>query len=445
MLRRHELPSGGGRRCFVIGRQPGVADVLVTDDEAVSRQHAALVPRGDKLYVIDLKSLRGTFIDGVRIKPNDPVLLVEGATITLSDAPPYSFVVRGLAVAVTTASSIPSSSVAPAAPVLPAPPTELPRWQPPSWSVLPSSPVHIELFRGDQRLQSINIGGKKALILGRSAQQADITIPHESVSRQHAALVHAQDGKSSNTLLYIVDLGSAKGTFVESSPTTGWKRLLPNKPVALTSGSRVRLSDCSTLLIVPKPIAPPPTTNSGVEAPALSAEPPEAQAMEGPRFSSLLTTTILKTSHADDVAAARKASAMNLPFPEQAHLGNTEAHDNNLDEDAKSGDESDGDNAPALSNADFRAALLPFLAKSGPKHEEDDDDEYRPAKKQKKKPRKRRRAAGADSDSDEEIAPPISLDKTGEGHAPSGGLMLRKQSVKSGKKASGKSEYKIKF
>ena len=86
-LRRHELPPGP--RCFVIGRQPGVADVVVGDDEAASRQHCAIVPRGERLYLIDLKSTRGTFVDGKRIRPNEPTQLGGGASITLSDAPPY--------------------------------------------------------------------------------------------------------------------------------------------------------------------------------------------------------------------------------------------------------------------------------------------------------------------------------------------------------------------
>eukprot|EP00962_Isochrysis_galbana_P052999 scaffold24468_cov90-Isochrysis_galbana.AAC.2 len=117
LLRRHELRAG--QRCFVIGRQPGVADVLVTDDEAVSRQHAAIVPRGDKLYLIDLKSLRGTFVNGARLKPNEPVPLAAGAAISLSDAPPYSLVVVGLPEAPAAPAAAPAA--APVAPVAAAP------------------------------------------------------------------------------------------------------------------------------------------------------------------------------------------------------------------------------------------------------------------------------------------------------------------------------------
>ena len=64
LVRRIDLRSGGGRRVFVVGRQPGVADVLITEDEAVSRQHAAIVPRGEALYIIDLKSAAGTWVNG---------------------------------------------------------------------------------------------------------------------------------------------------------------------------------------------------------------------------------------------------------------------------------------------------------------------------------------------------------------------------------------------
>jgi len=317
VLRRHELRPGGGRRCFIIGRQPGVADVLVTDDEAVSRQHAAIVPRGDKLYIIDLKSLRGTFVNNARIKPNEPVQLAPGAAIALSDAPPYKLVVVGLVVAPAAPAAVAAARSASAA----AAPADQQRWQPPKWSVVPSVPVSVELVRGGEWLQTVDIGRKRAYVLGRSAQQADLPIAHESVSRQHAALVHALHGEGGAPSLHIVDLGSIKGTYLElPGGAGGWKRLQPNVPVALPPGGRVRLGDCSTLITRPGQL-----TLSGLSAEVTAAmigpagPPVAARAAEpdGPRFSSLMTTTMLRTSVADDVAAARRAQESLLPFPEQ--------------------------------------------------------------------------------------------------------------------------------
>jgi len=99
---------------------------------------------------------------------------------------------------------------------------------------------------------------------------------------------------------------------------------------------------------------------------------------------------------------------------------------------------------PALNNADFRSALLPFLSKPRNKHEEDEDDDEEDAvgkKKKAKKAKKRQHASGVESDdSDGGAAAPDKADK-----GPAGGLMLRKGKVKASKKASSKSEYKIKF
>ena len=95
VVEKHDLSKG--KKSFVLGRQAGVADILVKD-EAVSRQHAALVHRGDALYLIDLKSAAGVTVDGQRIKPNDATALKDGSKFVLGAAP-LSYVVRGLAVA----------------------------------------------------------------------------------------------------------------------------------------------------------------------------------------------------------------------------------------------------------------------------------------------------------------------------------------------------------
>jgi hypothetical protein len=129
---------------------------------------------------------------------------------------------------------------------------------------------------------------------------------------------------------------------------------------------------------------------------------------DGPRFSGLVTTTILRTSHSDDLAAARKAAVLALPFPEAAapraaegragngaagRVGGGEAGsagggavagareasggDNGVEErwGEEEEEEQEEDSGPALSNADFRAALFPFLSRAGPKHGEEEDEE----------------------------------------------------------------------
>ena len=71
LVHTHDLST---RKSFVLGRQAGVAHIHVKD-EAVSRQHAALVHRGEAVYLIDLKSAAGVTLNGKRLPPNDAVPL----------------------------------------------------------------------------------------------------------------------------------------------------------------------------------------------------------------------------------------------------------------------------------------------------------------------------------------------------------------------------------
>ena len=60
--RRHPIPPEG----LVIGRAPP-AD-LVVDDRQVSRSHCRLTLRNGHVWVEDLGSTNGVFVDGVRIE-----------------------------------------------------------------------------------------------------------------------------------------------------------------------------------------------------------------------------------------------------------------------------------------------------------------------------------------------------------------------------------------
>ena len=47
--------------CLILGRQPGVCDLVVEGDESVSRQHGALVGGREGIWLFDLKSTKGVF------------------------------------------------------------------------------------------------------------------------------------------------------------------------------------------------------------------------------------------------------------------------------------------------------------------------------------------------------------------------------------------------
>ena len=394
ILQTHDLSK---KKSFVLGRQAGIADILVPDD-AVSRQHAALVHRGAALYVIDLKSAAGVSVDGKRIAPNDATPLKEGATIALGAAP-LSYIIRGLAAPAAPSTAAPTAAAAqPAAP--PQPPAS---WQPPSWAAAPSRPVSFHLEEGGKRVQTLDLSRHASYVLGRSSATAKIVVPHESVSRQHAAFVHGTPPGVFDAVamaqgelpIRIIDLGSAKGTFIDLG--SGWVAVKPNTPTLLPPGCRVRLGDCPTRIVRPAAAAssaalppPPPPGAAAATAPIGPAGPP----MPPPSSS---TAAADEPATEEPAGAEEEPKAAAEPVPE----------------------------GPKLKNDDFRAALLPFLSKKVEMEKPGGgggDGE---------KPRKKRKG-NEDSDDEAEPPPPLSLGKEdaagggGGGGGGAGMLLLRK-------------------
>ena len=67
----------------VLGRDPGVSDVVLDQDDEVSRRHAAFAPAGAGLTVEDLGSTNGTFVDGRRI--DGAVALSNGTKVQVGE------------------------------------------------------------------------------------------------------------------------------------------------------------------------------------------------------------------------------------------------------------------------------------------------------------------------------------------------------------------------
>lgn len=82
-----ELPTRGTfsltRLRTVIGREFG--DILLREDLNVSRIHMALIAEGRNLYLEDLGSSNGTFLNGTRIQPQKRYPLSDGDTVHLGD------------------------------------------------------------------------------------------------------------------------------------------------------------------------------------------------------------------------------------------------------------------------------------------------------------------------------------------------------------------------
>lgn len=88
----------------------------------------------------------------------------------------------------------------------------------------PKKKWRLYVFKGNEELPILYIHRQSAYLLGRDRKVADIPLDHPSCSKQHAALQYRlvnytkADGSSGRRVqLYIMDLGSANGTFVNNS------------------------------------------------------------------------------------------------------------------------------------------------------------------------------------------------------------------------------------
>lgn len=101
----------------VVGRDPSVNLVLKT--EMVSRRHAQITRQGETCQVTDLGSANGTFVNGVRLAPNAPAPLVDGAVLRFAQVELRFEVAEAPA-----AEEKPSVKPEVAAPVVPPPPAK---------------------------------------------------------------------------------------------------------------------------------------------------------------------------------------------------------------------------------------------------------------------------------------------------------------------------------
>ncbi|XP_076923581.1 protein phosphatase 1 regulatory inhibitor subunit PPP1R8 homolog [Bidens hawaiensis] len=124
-------------------------------------------------------------------------------------------------------------------------------WQPPDWAIEPRPGVYyLDVFKDGHLLDRINLN-KRRHVFGRQLHSCDFVLDHQSVSRQHAAVVPHK-----NRSVYVIDLGSAHGTFVAN------ERLTKDSPVELEVGQSLRFAASTRVYILKKDDAaalfPPP-------------------------------------------------------------------------------------------------------------------------------------------------------------------------------------------
>lgn len=175
---------------FTLGS--GGKNNLIIDDDGVSEVHAEIRKEGDHLYLGDLRSFTGTFVNGSRI--TERFQLRAGDRITLGK-------VELEIIDPKTAGT--SSAAAPAAPAVKS-----------EWS--------LTALGGELKGKSFPLHGIVAL--GRS-NKCDIHINDEYMSRRHAEL------SIKGGILRIIDLDSSNGTFVNGQKVAE-KALKPGDRIA---------------------------------------------------------------------------------------------------------------------------------------------------------------------------------------------------------------------
>ncbi|KAG8647549.1 protein phosphatase 1 regulatory inhibitor subunit PPP1R8 homolog isoform X2 [Manihot esculenta] len=127
-------------------------------------------------------------------------------------------------------------------------------WQPPDWAIEPRAGVYyLEVLKDGEVLDRINLDRRRH-IFGRQSHTCDFVLDHQSVSRQHAAVIPHKNGS-----IFVIDLGSAHGTFVAN------ERLTKDTPVELEVGQSLRFAASTRTYILRKndaalfPRPPPPS------------------------------------------------------------------------------------------------------------------------------------------------------------------------------------------
>jgi len=90
------------------------------------------------------------------------------------------------------------------------------------------------VFKGDEVMPTLHLHRQSAFLMGRDRKVCDLPIDHPSCSKQHAAFQYRlvqrrkDDGLEANRVLpYIIDLGSANGTYLNN------KKIDPQRYVEL--------------------------------------------------------------------------------------------------------------------------------------------------------------------------------------------------------------------
>lgn len=70
---------------FVIGKNAGMSEGIISGNPAVSRKHCKIVRRDEGFYLVDLNSSNGTYLNGNKLRPEEPAHIVPGNQIRIAN------------------------------------------------------------------------------------------------------------------------------------------------------------------------------------------------------------------------------------------------------------------------------------------------------------------------------------------------------------------------
>ena len=183
--------NSGSQGVFIIGRK-SPSDIIINDDK-ISSQHVQIIHNeNNEIYLIDLKSSNGTFINGKQINPGVPYPITEQDQIVLA-----------------------SSSI------------QL-TFNPDNFQPISAQKDDLAKKRAlgsTNIMERLNAKGK--VIIGRSSE-CDVVLPDQTtVSRKHAS-IELKQGR-----IYITDLGSMNGTFVNGKNVKGTIEIQQNDKIII--------------------------------------------------------------------------------------------------------------------------------------------------------------------------------------------------------------------
>ena len=71
---------------FVIGKKPELCDGVIDFNKMISRSHCKINKKGDQYVITDLQSANGTFVNKVKLQPNQPNPINNGDVIRLANS-----------------------------------------------------------------------------------------------------------------------------------------------------------------------------------------------------------------------------------------------------------------------------------------------------------------------------------------------------------------------